>query len=235
MRHAQQQELAFRSWGGKRKGAGRKAKLGRAGVSHRSRPEHRKRHPVHVTLRAVRRLPSLRQQAVFMAIRRAFSRTARAWFRLVHFSVQTDHVHLLVEADDKVSLARGLGGLAIRVARAVNRYLHRRGPLWSDRYHAHALATPREVRRAIVYVVQNFQKHVHDARGFDACSSAFWLDGWKRPPSSGPPDQEAGSPPVRAPETWLAAKGWKRFGLIGHKEGPKVRPRPGGYIHDVYL
>jgi putative transposase len=217
-----QQELTFRTWGGKRKGAGRKPKVGRARVSHCSRPEHKKQHPVHVTLRAARRLPSLRKQAVFMAIRRAFTRTARAWFRLIHYSVQADHIHLLVEADDKVSLSRGLSGLAIRVARAVSRHLRRRGPVLSDRYHARALATPREVRRGIVYVIQNFQKHVHDAGGFDACSSAWWLDGWRRPPSCHPPGEESGLPPVQAPETWLASKGWKLLGLIESSEGPKA-------------
>jgi putative transposase len=218
---SQQQELPFRAWGGKRKGAGRKSTLRRAGVSHRSRPEQNERHPVHVTLRAARHLPSLRQQVVFIAIRRAFARTARSWFRLVHFSVQVDHVHLLVEADNKVSLARGLGGLAIRVARAVNRQLRRRGSVWSDRYHARSLATPREVRSGIVYVVMNFQKHVPEARGFDVCSSAWWLDGWKMPPSSGPPGEERIPPPVQAPETWLAAKGWKRLGLLESNERPK--------------
>ena len=89
----------------------------------------------------------------------ARAQTARAWFRIVHFSVQADHVHLLVEADDQASLSRGLMGVAIRLARAVNRVVGRRGSVWADRYHARSLRTPREVRHGIVYVLMNWKKH----------------------------------------------------------------------------
>jgi hypothetical protein len=115
-----------------------------------------------------------------------------------------------------------LAGLVIRVARAVNLVLHRRGSLWSDRYHSRALRTPREVRLGIIYVVLNFRKHVPGAKGVDPCSSAFWLDGWKVPPSSGPPEPLASEHPIRAAQTWLAQKGWQRAGLIGSDEGPKL-------------
>ncbi len=118
MRRPQQQEFAFRTWGGRRDLAGRKPARERAGMPHVARPEHAKRHPVHVTMRAARRLPSLRTQQVFSAIRSAFTRTARSWFRTSVSSVQTDHVHLLIEADDKMSLSRGIMGVAVRLARA---------------------------------------------------------------------------------------------------------------------
>jgi REP element-mobilizing transposase RayT len=214
-----QRELAFpHGWGGKRKGAGRPGR--RSTASHRKRPAHHRWQPVHVTLRAKRPLPSLRRQAIFAAIRCTFPRTARSWFRLVHFSVQGDHVHLLVEADDRQSLARGIAGMAIRMARAVNRVLHRRGSIWACRFHARALTTPREVRSAIVYVIFNLRKHMPEARGWDVCSSAPWLDGWETPPT-GPPSDRSESPPVRDPETWLARTGWKRLGLIRHDDTPK--------------
>jgi hypothetical protein len=134
-------------------------------------------------------------------------------------------VHLIVEADDKRSLARGIAGLAIRMARATNRVLHRRGAIWSCRYHARALTTPREVRNALVYVVFNLRKHAPRARGWDVCSSAPWLDGWEMPPTD-PPFDAFESPPVRKAETWLARTGWKRHGLIRDGESPKAkRPR----------
>jgi REP element-mobilizing transposase RayT len=226
MKRARQQELPFPStWGGKRDRAGRKPKSARGNVPHLRRPEHNKRHPVHVTLRAVRRLPSLRKQVVCDEIRRAFPKTARSWFRVVHFSVQADHVHLLVEADDKVALARGLAGLSIRFARNVNRVLVRRGRLFSDRYHARSLRTPREVRHGLVYVLMNWKKHIANARGFDACSSAWWFDGWKVPPASGPPDFQAAGAPVEAPQMWLTKSGWRRHGLLARNESPKPSGR----------
>ena len=226
-KHPVQQELSFRTWGGKRDGAGRKPKLGRAGVPHQARPNHRHYEPVHVTMRATRRIPSLRNQSVFRAIRRALARASRASFQVVHFSVQADHVHLMVEARDKTGLSRGMAGLAIRFARAVNRVLRRTGRVWSDRFHARALRSPREVRHGIVYVVMNWRKHVPGAHGFDPCSSAIWFDGWSAASSLtagiGPYDEACAEPPVRPAATWLGANGWRRFGLIGTDE----RPRPG--------
>jgi REP element-mobilizing transposase RayT len=219
-----QGRLSFpNGWGGKRKGAGRPAR--RSTANHSKRPAHHRWQPVHVTLRAVRPLPSLRKQSIFAALRRTFPQTARSWFRLLHFSVQEDHVHLLVEADDRPSLSRGMAGLAIRMARAANRVLQRKGSIWSCRYHSRALTTPREVRNAIVYVIFNLRKHVSLSRGLDVCSSARWLEGWETP-STGPPFDEVEAPPVRRPETWLAQTGWKRHGLIRCREAPKAKRAP---------
>ena len=218
---SRQRELSFpNGWGGKRKGAGRPSR--RSTANHHKRPAHHRWQPVHVTLRVVRPLPSLRRQSIFAAIRRALPRTARSWFRLLHFSVQDDHLHLIVEANDRQSLSRGMAGVAIRMARAVNRTIQRRGPVWSCRYHARALTTPREVRNAIIYVIFNIRKHAPGTHGLDACSSAQWLEGWETPPA-GPPFLELESPPVRRPETWLARTGWKRLGLIRCCEAPKAK------------
>ena len=117
-----QGELPFpKTWGGRRKGAGRKARAGRRNVAHRARPKHSERHPVHVTLRSTFR--PLRSQHVFptvcFAIRDA-TRREPAQFRVLHFSVQWDHVHLVVEASDKRALSSGIRSIAIRIARYVN-------------------------------------------------------------------------------------------------------------------
>ncbi len=227
-RRGSQGELPFRTWGGRREGAGRKPSGARAGVSHAARPNHFARHPTHVTLRVGKRLPSLRKQVVFIDVRRAIgAASSRAWFRVLQFSVQRDHVHLLVEAKDKTSLSRGTCGLEIRVARAVNRILGRRGRVWGDRYHARPLRTPREVRHAIVYVLANWKKHRPDAQGFDPCSSAWWFRGWTRPPPSEMSGWEGPDRPVEPATQWLSSIGWKRYGLIAPTERPKdMNPTP---------
>jgi REP element-mobilizing transposase RayT len=190
-------------------------------VPHVARPEHKARHPVHLTLRAVRRLPSLRKQTLFLEVRRALALCSGEGFRVVHFSVQADHVHLLVEAEDKNALSRGARGLAIRLARKVNGILHRRGRVWGDRYHAHPLSTPREVRNAIVYVLMNWKKHVAGARGLDECASVEWFDGWR---GTGAPRRWLASstdpPPVVPTRTWLGSVGWRRCGLVDRRERP---------------
>ena len=139
---------------------------------------------------------------------------------MVQFSVQADHLHLLVEGADTLALALGVRVLTIRVARAVNRALGRKGSVWNDRYHARALTTPREVRHGLVYVLMNFRKHLrHQPQGLDPCSSAAWFDGFRgRPPpaDAAPP----ADPSVVSSRTWLGTVGWRRHGLIGLYERP---------------
>src|SRR4051794_36422589 len=168
-------------WGGARKHAGRKPGP-RANTPHRARPAHRSHETVHVTLRA--RIAPLRSQFVFPTVRLALVRATRRdpeRFRILHFSVQRDHLHLIVEAADRRALSSGLRGIAIRVARYVNDLLARRGPLWSGRSHQRALKSPREARNALLYVLANFRKHEPRCRrpGVDPYSSAACFDGWQ--------------------------------------------------------
>jgi hypothetical protein len=183
---------------------------------------------VHVTLRARGGLASLRSARVFPLVRTSLSASHKAAFRVVHFSVQTDHVHLVVEGDDQRALVRGIQGLAVRCAKAINRAVRRRGSVWCSRYHAHALRTPTEARRGLVYVLLNFRKHLRAAAGVDPRSSGPWFAGWRRrAPSRSDPS------PVEPPRTWLAAFGWRRAGgTIALDERPAPAPaRPPSVRH----
>ena len=184
------------------------------------------RFPCHVTLRLRRNLPSLRSRRFVGELRR-FLRPARErrGFRLVHYSVQVDHIHLIVEAASSRDLACGMKSIAARIARGVNRVFSRRGPVVADRYHRRVLRTPREVRSALAYVLLNVRKHWRQRFGvappvrLDEASSGRWFDGWRREPRE---DSCAGSGPreVAAPRTWLLAAGWRRHGLIDPAEVP---------------
>jgi putative transposase len=175
-------------------------------------------------MRASGRLPSLRKQVVFLRIRRALGETARSWFRVVHFSVQQDHIHLIIEANDRVTLSRGMAGLSIRLARAINQVCERKGNVWSDRYHARALRSPREVRNGLVYVLLNFRKHLPGTKGIDPMSSGYWFDGWKDPVGQILPADWGLNDhiPIEPASTWLARSGWRRGGLIALTERPKL-------------
>jgi REP element-mobilizing transposase RayT len=219
--------------GGKRKNAGRKAMRAGTWVEHAARPWHDGNHPVHVTLRVRRGIPSLRSYRLARTITEGLRRAAqseharpaarRASFRVVHYSIQPNHLHLIVEASSKTALARGMQGLASGLARRVNRKLRRRGSLFGDRYHGHALKSPTEVRNAVVYVLKNFEKHAEPIpdreteprQGIDPCSSAPWFTGWAEPT-----DPVALAPPVAHPRTWLLTTGWKRGGLVARHERP---------------
>ena len=146
----------FRTWGGKRRGAGRKPAGARAGVPHRPRPEWARRLPVHVTLRMAPEVYNLRSRRSFRAIELALRLAAdRFDVRITSFSVQGNHMHLLVEAPSRVALARAVKGFSVRVAKRLNKMMQRKGRVLGDRYHAHVLRTPTKVKRAIAYIRKN--------------------------------------------------------------------------------
>jgi REP element-mobilizing transposase RayT len=186
-------------------------------VPHRARPKHRASFPLHVTVRAREGLPPLREEVLAARVRAGIAAASRDAFRVLHFSIQSNHLHLIIEAADKGSLSRGMQGLASRIARTVNRTLETRGKMWRERYHARQLRTPRSVRNALVYVLMNAKKHGVHITGVDPLSSAPWFDGFSRRRAV-----RVDAPPVRAPRTWLAVTGWRRSGLIRLDERPRA-------------
>jgi REP element-mobilizing transposase RayT len=145
----------------------------------------------------------MRRQRVVYALEEAF-RQARIRFgmRIVHYSIQGNHLHLIVEADDRESLAKGMQGLAIRLATTLNRLCDRDGQVWADRYHSHVLRSRREVANALRYVLGNFARHAQQwgesrRRYADPGSSIRFLG------LAGP------DAPVAAPRTWLLRVGWR--------------------------
>jgi len=213
MRGSRQQALP--AHGGKRAGAGRKKDRLRNLVDHTIRPVLTAREPAHVTLRLRRGVWNLRTRRCFGTIERALRAAHRQHddARVVHFSVMGNHVHLIVEAKDRIVLARRVQGLEIRIARALNRVMDRKGRVFGDRYHVRVLHGPREVREAIGYVLRNASKHF-GTKGVDEYSSGPWFDGWRSEPSSRRTACVGRSPPVGRATSWVLRAGWRKFGGI---------------------
>jgi hypothetical protein len=225
IRKGSQREFGFVKWGGKRRGAGRKPKGDRAGVSHERRAKHAARNPLLVTLKIRRGLPRLRYAAVHGVVRAALAAGTKADFRVVEHSLQNDHIHLIVEAEDERSLSRWMKGVAVRLARALNRIWKRMGNVFPDRYHARSLTSPRAVRTALVYVLGNARKHgVWSGPGPDAYSSGPSFEGWKGAKCLQLSADSSRGLPERA-RTWLLSIGWRRHGLLDPRECPLVPQR----------
>ena len=136
-------------------------------MPHSARPAHKANHPAHVTLRVLKYIPSLRRDDLFVWVRHSIAATNQSecprlggdMFRIVEYSVQSNHIHLVVEAEDKKTMQSGMTSLATRIARALNRALCRSGKVWAGRYHVRALTVPRYVRNTLVYVLMNHFKH----------------------------------------------------------------------------
>ena len=217
--------------GGWRPGAGRKETGKRVGPKHRTRAEIGPDKPIHVVLRTHKAVGRLRRRLVYQVARHALARMlGRADFRVVHVSVQHNHLHLLVEADDRHALARAVQGLSISISRRLNRALGRDGRVFACRYDAKVIVAPRQARHALAYVLNNWRRHREDWRSpaarkaaVDPYSSAPQFDGWRElTPAEAratlPRDYEA--LPTAAATTWLLTTGWKRHGVIGIHERP---------------
>jgi REP element-mobilizing transposase RayT len=211
-------------------------------VRHSRRDDFPEKFPCHVTLKLRPGLPSLRRADVVRQVEAAFRR-GNKWklFRLVHYSLQDDHAHLIVEAKDRVALGRGMKSLASLFAFAVNRAFGRTGRVLADRYHLRVLTCPRQVRNALAYVLLNARRHAAKriarlarrgmkvaplprAGRLDGASSARWFDGWR-------PDVEVKRPPpyslgirpvVAEPRTWFLQTGWRIHGLLDPNGIPGV-------------
>ena len=241
MRRAKQIELRF--WRGSH--LGEASRPGRRPgpnprVRHRSRDGVDARLPSLVTLKVRRGIESLRNGRVVREVEASFREACeRGDFRLVHYSIQDDHAHLIVEADDRDALGRGMKALSSRFARAVNRTLGRTGPVLAERYHLKVLKSPRQVRNALAYVLLNARRHaakriarlreqgkavkpLSPARLLDAFSSARWFDGWRSDAKidRSPPRVLGARPAVAPPRTWFLRTGWRKHPLLDPSEIP---------------
>ena len=170
-------------------------------MPHRSRKKFRKG-TLHVTLRLRREVWDLRTHRCFRALKHAFARGCeRFGYRLIHFSVQGNHIHtihMIVEAPDVVSLGRAMKGLEVRMARALNKVMARRGPVFGDRYHAHLLRSPREAWHGIRYVLDNWVVHARrENQPAPLGVDPYWSD-WQN---------DTGPPLVANAEWWMLRVG----------------------------
>jgi REP element-mobilizing transposase RayT len=222
-----------RKHGGSRPNAGRKkSREFRFDPSHAKRPELSFKHPVHLMLRTNWRVPRLRQRKGYEAIRRIlFFCLGGDDFRVVHISLQKNHIHLIVEAANKDALRRGMQRFAIRAARAINAAFDREGKVFAFRYTAKQIKTPSYARNAISYVLNNWRRHREDFfEGeadtlFDEFSSAASFTGWAGASSNqrrtALHPRAAPEPlPVSEPRTQLLTFDWQWHGLIDPWETP---------------
>ena len=218
-----QMELRFRTHGGKRKGAGRK-KTDKSLVNHVERPKLNGREPINITQRLVEGLPNIRTPQIMYAFARAVELAKRFGLRVVHYDLQPNHIHLVVEAEDKETLSRGMRSLATSLAIAIKKVcgLVGRGKVFKGRYHMHVLKTPTEVKRALRYVIFNLAKHEKCGASVDPYSSIHSLERleglvteaeyerMRNDTRKRPPWHHAVAHAVSKASTYLLAVGWRK-------------------------
>jgi REP element-mobilizing transposase RayT len=200
--------MSFSRRGGARVGAGRKKQRDR-GPSHAARSVLSGRVPVHVTVKVRAHVWNLRTRRCFEILCAAFvAGCNRFGMRVIGLGIQGNHLHLLVEAACAAALAAGMKGLEVRIARGLNRLMGRRGAVFVERFNAHVLRTPREVRRAMHYISRNTAKHAAQAgRRLPAGYRDPYTIGYFGARTLLPEGVEG---MVVPPETWLLMYGWRR-------------------------
>jgi|SRR5436853_2195278 len=202
---------------------------------HKVRAPIDRRHPQHVTLRVVEAIGRLRKWHYYRAVRQAlFSVFDTMDFRIVHFSIQGNHLHLVCEAENAMALASGMKRFQCSAAQRLNRAYSqragkkRRGSVFPDRYHARSITSVRELRNVVSYVLNNFRHHggygptLYEGR-LDAFSSAIWFPGWKERTTAIVHVPRGYDPPPHVlPQTWLLNEGWKRAKPISCFEIPGI-------------
>ena len=192
--------------GGKREGAGRKPNGRRPLVSHKARPKFEKPAAVHVTLRVADHVWNLRSQRAFRLLEQCLADAlGRFGLRIIQFSVMGNHIHLIVEADSSAALSRGMQGLGVRIAKALNRLMNLSGRVFADHYHSRIVKTPTELVNAIAYVLGNHAHHFGETGpvAVDRYSSAALAP-------------ERREQILSHPRTWLLRTGWRRAQSIPH-------------------
>lgn len=221
--------------GGARAGAGRPPKGEFAGHPHKGRDAFRAKHPLHIVMRVLPVAGNLRRPVIHEGVRDALTTIGKHEdCRVVHLSIQRTHLHLLVEADNREALARGMRAFQISLAKRINRAIsspakaRRRGQIFTDRYESFVLETPRAVRDALVYVLNAWRKvEKPSPRALDPYSSALVFDGWKDAITD--EDTSDFAPLVLWPaRTALLTTEWRALGKIARNDVPpapsKKRP-----------
>jgi REP element-mobilizing transposase RayT len=147
--------------GGRRPNAGRKPIGKRPGVPHRSREFFERLTPLHVTMRMAKHVWNLRSWRSFRKIEQALKKAKERFeTRIIHFSIQGNHAHFIIECASTDRLHQAMKGLAVRIARRMNDLMRRKGQVIGDRYHSRVLRSERAAKTAIRYVRDNHLKHM---------------------------------------------------------------------------
>ena len=227
-----QKQLMFefplpRVHGGARKGAGRKRQGKRAKVTHMARQPfgktRGKTRVLHVTCRVAEGLPGLRdRETAKLVMDYLAGHCEKVGFRVVEYSIQGNHCHLICEARDNEALSKAMNGLLSGLARVLNRHWGRKGKVFEDRYHAEILETPRQCRNALLYVLHNAKKHGSRSpkSGADPYSTAPWF------PFTSCASHRTDTKPAANPRTWLLKVGWRKGGPIHLHDHPRLPTKP---------
>ena len=163
-------------------------------------------------------IPSLRRQELLRLFQKCAGRAKRYGLHVVHYALESNHIHLIVEARDNRALRSGMVSLFGSFARALNERVQRVGKVYSDRYHLNVITNPSQMKHTLRYVLLNHCKHTKWLEHMDPFSSARFFPHWKNLIELNEVvawdlrnlSENYASAGLSPPRSWLAAQGWMR-------------------------
>lgn len=209
-RTAKQIEMkGLSGWGGNRANAGRK-NLSKT-VNHMKRERFELKTPLQITLKLKPGLPNLRTKKMLEAFQKALVLAKARELRVIHYSLESNHAHLVVECMDNVSLGRAMKSFGSSFGKSVRRIAGGTGSVFVGRYHLRVLRDPTQTRNSLAYVLLNRFKHEHAHVDDNPFSSGRYFDGWKKLIGRGAAAKNLELPEyLSTPRSWLAREGWQK-------------------------
>lgn len=143
------------------KGAGRPAIHDR-GIRHIARDKVTKHTSLHLTIKIERLKAGLRNKDVLKQLHDSIKKARKIGLRVIHYTLEFDHVHLLVEVDSNQQLAKGMQSFGISFSKGINKIKAQVGKVFKTRYHFRKLKSPNEIKNVIFYILGNSLKHKKD-------------------------------------------------------------------------
>jgi REP element-mobilizing transposase RayT len=140
------------------KGAGRPA-INDPGIRHRERPILTKPTSLHLTVKILRAKAKLKNKIILSILKRSIMNARKKGLRVIHYSLEYDHIHLLIEADDNFILGKGMQAFGVTFSKALNRMRKMRGAVYKHRYHFRKIIGARQLKNVLNYLFTNGLKH----------------------------------------------------------------------------
>lgn len=154
-----------------RKGGGRRPKHDK-GIRHIKRPEIKRLTSLHLTVKILKDKAGIKNKQTLALLKHAILKARKKGLRIIHFTLEYDHVHLLVEANDNEVLGRGMMVFGVTMAKGINRLKSIKGTVYKHRYHFRKINSPRELKNVLHYIFNNGIKH-KTAKSLDNLYNSF--------------------------------------------------------------
>lgn len=147
-------QLTLSNW----KRAGRPA-IHDKGIRHIAREIIKKSTSLHLTIKVRENKADIKNKQVLKILHYAIRRSRIKGLRIIHYTLEYNHIHLLVEAADKQTVHQGMQSFGITFAKKINAIKRLKGTVYKHRYHLRKINSPRELKNVLYYIFNNGIHH----------------------------------------------------------------------------